>query len=207
MMAAALLLTACNDDGRELRPPRPDQTASVSTVAPPTTLDPAVAPSTLPAETLAPAGDLVLSMPFLDADPIPDRFTCVGEGIAPAFTWTGGPAGVEYAVLVVDLDAPEPDGSGLVHLAVSAIDPLSTGIAEGQVPEFAITAVNDLGTAGYGPPCPPAGETHRYEFSVHVLAQQTELADGSPAADLRAFIEGTSIASASVVGTVTGAAG
>lgn len=207
MMSAALVLTACNDDGRELRPAGPNQTASVSTTAPPTTLDPAQGFDTLPAETTQPT-ELVLSMPFLDGDPIPDRFTCLGAGVSPAFTWTQAPIeAIEIAVLVIDLDAPEPGAASVVHYAVSAIDPLSSGLGEGQVPEFAISGVNDLGTSGYAAPCPPSGETHRYEFSVHFLAQQTELSDGTPAADLRAFIEGSSFASASIIGTVTGTAG
>lgn len=206
--ASAFLLTACNDDGRELRPAGPNQTASVSTVAPPTTLDPAQGIDTLPAETIAPAPELTLSMPFLDGEPIPEPFTCAGDGVSPAFTWTQAPVdAVEIAVLVVDLDAPEPDAAGVVHLAVSAIDPLSSGLGEGRLPEFAIVGVNDLGTTGYAAPCPPAGETHRYEFSVHFLAQQTELSDGTPAADLRAFIEGASLDSSSIIGTATGTAG
>lgn len=36
----ALVLASCNDDGRTLRPATPEQNASVSTVAPPTTLEP-----------------------------------------------------------------------------------------------------------------------------------------------------------------------
>jgi Raf kinase inhibitor-like YbhB/YbcL family protein len=207
MVSAALVLTACNDDGRVLRPAGPNQTASVSTTAPPSTIDPAQVVDTLPAETTMPA-ELVVSLPFLDGDPIPDRFTCAGDGVAPAFTWTQPPLeAVEIAVLVVDLDAPEPDAAGVTHFAVSAIDPLSSGLGEGQLPEFAIVATNDLGTPGYAAPCPPAGDTHRYEFSVHFLAQQTELADGTSAADLRAFIEGSSVASSSIIGTVTGTAG
>ena len=61
--------------------------------------------------------------------------------------------------------------------------------------------INGTGQPGYTGPCPPAGETHSYRFTVHFLDQQTELGDGTPGADLIASIEGSTFASASTTGT------
>lgn len=199
---AACLLTACNDDGRELRPATPDQTGSVSTTSSPATTLPVPGVfDTLPGEASVTLTPPSLVAPFAEGAPIPARSTCTGENLSPALSWTGAPPEtVEIAVTMVDLDAP-----GYVHWAMSGIDPLATGLGEGIVPEFAITSINGAGTPGYTGPCPPSGQTHTYEITVHFLLQQTELADGGPGADLLAFIDGATLASASVTGVATGA--
>jgi Raf kinase inhibitor-like YbhB/YbcL family protein len=195
---AACLLTACNDDGRELRPATPDQMGSVSTTSAPTTTAPVPGVfDTLPGEASVTLSTPSLVAPFADGGQIPPRYTCNGPNESPALSWTGAPPeAVEIAVTMIDIDAP-----GYVHWAMSGIDPLATGLGEGVVPEFAITSINSGGTPGYTGPCPPAGETHTYEITVHFLLQQTELADGGPGADLLAFIDGATLSSASVTAT------
>lgn len=197
---AACLLTACNDDGRELRPATPDQTGSVSTTSSPATTLPVPGVfDTTPGEASVTPPSLVA--PFAEGAPIPARYTCTGENLSPALSWTGAPPEtVEIAVSMIDLDAP-----GYVHWAMSGIDPLATSLGEGIVPEFAITSTNGAGTPGYTGPCPPAGQSHTYEITVHFLLQQTELADGGPGADLLAFIDGATLSSTSVTGVATGA--
>jgi Raf kinase inhibitor-like YbhB/YbcL family protein len=202
--AAACLLTACNDDGRELRPATPDQTGSVSTTAAPTVPepDPGVF-DTLPGESPVTLTSPTLVTPFPDGGQIPALYTCDGENVSPALNWTAAPPdAIEIAVTMIALDAP-----GYVHWAMSGIDPLSSSLGEGVVPEFAITSTNSAGTLGYTGPCRPAGETHTYEITVYFLLQQTELADGGPAEDLLAFLQGASLASASVTATYTGGQG
>ena len=219
LFVVASLLTACNDDGRVLREPRPDQNASVSTLAPATTPTDGVGepgPS-LPIITTAPtittaasittaapaAMPPVLAAPFTDGSPIDVRHTCEGADLSPALSWSAAPEGtVEIALTVVDIDAP-----GYAHWAMAGIDPLSTALGEGAVPEFAITSINGAGRPGYTGPCPPNGETHRYRYTVHFLLQQTELGDAAPGSDLLASIEGTALSSASITGTYVGGAG
>ena len=129
--------------------------------------------------------------------PIDPRNTCQGENLSPTLSWSSAPTGtVEIAITMTDLDAP-----AFVHWAIAGIDPLSTSLGEGVVPEFSMQGINGTGQPGYTGPCPPAGETHTYEFTVHFLAQQTELGDGAAGADLIAAIEGSTFASASVTGT------
>jgi Raf kinase inhibitor-like YbhB/YbcL family protein len=205
LAALVLTATACNDDGRNLRPARPDQIASVSTLAPVT--DPAVGDGidtgfgdgfdTVPISSSPAPADPVLTASFAAGGPIDPRTTCQGENLSPTLSWSAAPTGtVEIAITMTDLDAP-----AFVHWAIAGIDPLSTSLGEGVVPEYSMQGINGTGQPGYTGPCPPAGDTHTYEFTVHFLAQQTELGDGAAGADLIAAIEGATFASASVTGT------
>lgn len=207
-LVVAPVLTACNDDGRTLREPRPDQNASVSTLAPVT--DPTdgvgdglgfdtVATTQAPQAPATP----VLVAPFANGGPIDARYTCDGDDLSPALSWTAAPAGtVEVAVTLTDLDNPD-----FLHWAVAGLEPAVTTLGEGSLPEFAITSINSGGVDGYSGPCPPDGETHTYRFTVHYLLQQTELASGGPIADLQAAIDGSTFSLASVTGTYARAAG
>ena len=211
-LVVAPVLTACNDDGRTLREPRPDQNASVSTLAPVT--DPTDAAGgqvgdggfdvITTASTVAPVAAVpVLVAPFAESGPIDARYTCDGDDVSPALSWTAAPAGtVEVAITLADLDNPD-----FLHWAVAGIEPTVTSLGEGAVPEFAITSVNSGVVEGYSGPCPPAGETHTYQFTVHYLLQQTELASGGPIADLQAAIDGSTFSLASVTGTYSRASG
>ena len=206
VVAAAVVAAGCNDDGRTLRPAKPDQTDSVSTTAMPTvpesggldlTLPPTVAPTPAPtaSTTIAPAV-FSLPAPWADEFAIDARHTCDGDDIAPALSWDAAPAGTqEIAVAMTDLDLP-----GFVHWVMAGIDPLSTGLAEGEVPEFASVGVNGMGRTAYSGPCPPAGETHRYQVTVYLLAQRTELGDGADGADLLAAVQGSAFLTAQVTG-------
>jgi hypothetical protein len=132
-----------------------------------------------------------------DGGEIDVRFTCDGDNVSPGLSWEPAPEGtVEIAITVTDADAP-----GFVHWAVAAIDPLSTALGEGRVPEFAIEAMNSGGTPGYTGPCPPEGETHTYDYTVSFLGQQTEVADGSAGEVLLADIRAKAFESATVSGT------
>jgi len=138
-----------------------------------------------------------LTAPWASGGEIGIEFTCDGDDVSPAVSWTPAPEGtVEIAITVTDADAPE-----FVHWAVAAIDPLSTALGEGRVPEFATQALNSSGTAGYAGPCPPAGETHTYLYTVSFLGQQTEVTDGSPGGELLAEIRAKAFDSVSVSGT------
>jgi Raf kinase inhibitor-like YbhB/YbcL family protein len=207
--AAALLfvVTACNDDGRELRPSRLDQVGSVSTTAPPT-VDTAGLISDLPAFETSPtsivsastttaAPPMSLQADFVDGGPIDIRHTCDGENVSPALSWTPAPAGtLEIAITMTDLDAPE-----VVHWTFAGIDPATTSLAEAFPPDAGVQGLAYDGELGYRGPCPSAGSTHTYEFRVHFLAQSVELGTGSLGADLIAAIGGSAFASAAVTGT------
>ena len=191
--AVAAFLAACSDDGREMRP-------AVLPPPPTTTVPPSTVPVgeaalvTVASTTLAPSFQLVTS--WANGAAIPPRYTCDDADVAPALSWTTVPIdAVEIAVTMVDLDA------NFIHWVQFAISPTRTALGEGEVPPGAIEWTNDFGDTGYGGPCPPAGETHTYLFTVHALNQQVEVADDASATEVVDLLNQTSILESSVSGT------
>jgi Raf kinase inhibitor-like YbhB/YbcL family protein len=114
---------------------------------------------------VATTDSIVLESPaFVNGGPIPREHTCDGADRSPPLSWRGGPPAEEYVLVVVDADAGD-----FVHWVVVGIPGKVTTVPEGQVPPGAREGVNDFGRVGYGGPCPPAGETHRYVFTVYSL--------------------------------------
>ena len=189
VVVAGALAGCDTNDGRQLQPPTEEQRAAMTTTA--TTL--AGGASVNP--TAAPA-PFTLTAPWADGAAIDPRFTCDGEDISPALSWTAPPAGtVELALLVTDDDA-----GGFVHWAVAGIAPTASGVAEGTPIPGAIEGVTSFGETGWGGPCPPSG-AHTYRFSLYALSQQAEVADGFGAADLAVYTDSASLAVAEVTGT------
>lgn len=189
LILTAPVLAACGDrSGKVLDDP---------VFPPPATT---VVATTLPVEVTI-AAPLTLITPWVDGTPIPDRHTCLGVGTSPALTWSNVPIGtVELAISVVDLDADQ-----FVHWLVYAVPPVTTGLVENQLPVGTFEWPNSSGGAAWFPPCPPAGATHRYEFSVYALNQQLEVADDASAAEVLSILNATTIARSSVTGLVSGA--
>jgi len=191
LIIPALLLGACGDrSGKTLETPIFD---------PP---EPPVVDSSLPPAPTAPPVaviPLTLTASWVDGATVPGRQTCLGDGVSPALTWTNVPAGtIELAVTVVDGDA-----DGYVHWIVYAVPPDQFGLIEGQLPDVAFEWENSAGEQAFEPLCPPAGETHRYRFTLYALNQQLEVADDAGASDVIAQLEATTIERASVFGLVT----
>lgn len=187
-----IVLAACGErSGKVLDEPvfPPPET----TLAPPVT----AAPSGGSPETAA-ALPFTLVTPWVDGATIPDRNTCADAGVSPAMTWSNVPPGtVELAVSVVDVDA-----GPFVHWIVYGIAPAAPGLEEGRLPAAAFEWPNSSGQAGWLAPCPPAGETHRYEFTVHALNQQLEAADDADVAEVASIAELTATAYDTVTGSV-----
>ncbi len=142
---------------------------------------------------------LALTASWIDGATVPGRQTCLGDGVSPALTWTNVPPGtIELAITVVDGDA-----DGFVHWIVYALRPDQPGLVEGQLPDIAFEWPNSAGERAFEPLCPPAGETHRYGFTLYALNQQLEVADDAGASDVIAQLEATTIEQASVFGLVT----
>ncbi len=184
ILATIIAITGCSlDDGRTLDQP----TEPLPVIVPPSTTPPAPAP--LPAP-------LSLVAPWPDGASIPVVHTCDGDDTSPALTFADVPPGTaELAVIVTDLDA-----DGFIHWLVSGIDPVQTGLVQGEIPPGATEWTNSFGNRGWNGPCPPPGVNHRYQFTVHALNQPLELADDAPAAEVMTAINSTSIGQYSVSG-------
>jgi Raf kinase inhibitor-like YbhB/YbcL family protein len=103
-------------------------------------------------------------------------FGCTGGNLSPALSWSGAPDGTKgFAINMFDPDAPT--GSGFWHWVVFNIPPATTSLPKGAgnvkkklMPRGAIQSRTDLGTDGYGGPCPPAGDKpHRYQITVFAV--------------------------------------
>ena len=74
-------------------------------------------------------------------------------------------------------DPDAPTGSGFWHWVVFNIPAATTSFPKGAgnvkkklMPKGAIQSRTDLGTDGYGGPCPPAGDKpHRYQITVFAV--------------------------------------
>ena len=121
--------------------------------------------STAAASTAAASSLTLTSTAFADGQPIPRKFTCQGVGVSPELTWSGAPAGTKsLALLVVDPDAPVPDG--FTHWVLAGIDPAAGTLAEGTT--VGTPGANSSGGSGYTGPCPPSGK-HHYIFTLYAL--------------------------------------
>jgi Raf kinase inhibitor-like YbhB/YbcL family protein len=116
---------------------------------------------------------------------IPVRLTCDGDDVSPALAWTGVPT--DAAQLALVLEDPDAPGGTFTHWLVYGLDPDVKSLPEGVSPSASgdfRQGENDFGRAGYGGPCPPEGEEHRYV--VRLLALHAPI-DLEPEADRAAF--------------------
>src|SRR5262249_1057184 len=106
------------------------------------------------------AAGLVLSSPVLaNGHPIPARYTSSGSAVSPPLRWSPPPPGTtSFSLRMIDLDTqPRFRHWTLTGIPASARS-LAAGTAVGQAVR------NTFGQTGYGGPCPPPGQKHRYLF-------------------------------------------
>jgi Raf kinase inhibitor-like YbhB/YbcL family protein len=104
-----------------------------------------------------------------------DKDGCTGKNRSPQLQWSGEPPGTKsFAVTMFDEDAPGPRGwwhwavTGIpVHVHQLPEDASASGFLSSR---HAVQASNDFGTLGYGGPCPPPGQPHRYIVTVYALS-------------------------------------
>jgi len=130
-------------------------------------------------------------------------FGCSGANHSPALSWSGAPNDTKsFAITVYDPDAPT--GSRWWHWVVFNIPASTTNIPEGSggatnLPSGAVQSMTDFGKPGYGGPCPPPGEPHRYIFTAHALkTDKLDLDESASGAMVGFFLGQNTIAKASV---------
>ena len=154
---------------------------------------------TMPAYALS-----IKSSDFMDGKPIPRDYTCMGRNQSPALSWGGEPGGtVSFALICEDPDAPMGTWTHWVIFNLPAsLHELSGGLeAEGAVAGSGQQGVNDFQKNGYGGPCPPMGQTHRYQFKLYALDTMLSLTGSVTRSKLLAAMEGHIMAEAQVMGT------
>lgn len=134
---------------------------------------------------------------------IPARYTCSGDDLSPALSWSGAPQNAKsFALIVDDPDAPSgtfthwlvydlPAATHRLPESISKSDDLNGGGRQGR---------NDFRRVGYGGPCPPPGKAHRYFFKLYALNAALNLPAGASRQDLEAAMRGHVIAQAELMG-------
>ncbi len=113
---------------------------------------------------------------------LPTRYSCDGAHISPPLAWSGTPQGTAtFAMIVDDPDAPR---GTFTHWVLFNIPGSANHLDENipQTPQLdngAIQGRNDFGRSGYGAPCPPHGESHRYRFTLYALDAPLRLHAGA----------------------------
>jgi Raf kinase inhibitor-like YbhB/YbcL family protein len=149
---------------------------------------------------------ILISQDFKNQGEIPKKFTCDGEDISPALSWSNVPSGTKSLALIVDdPDAPDPANPRttwvhwvLYNIPIS-VNGLSEGVKKEDLPKGVLEGLNDWERTGYGGPCPPIGK-HRYFHKLYAL--DITLPDlGRPTkAKLEKAIEGHVISKTELIG-------
>ena len=154
-------------------------------------------------ETAGQTQTFTLSSPdFQNNGSLPEKMVandmgCHGENQAPTLNWRNAPAETRsFALTLVDPDAPVR--GGFHHWLVYNI-PASVQSLQGNTPYTEGTTSKN--TRGYIGPCPPAGQTHRYIFTLYALNIERIPYAGLPYSSLMQAMEGHILGSAQLVGT------
>lgn len=144
------------------------------------------------------------SVDFREGQPIPKEFTCMGRNQSPSLSWQGEPERTKsFALICEDPDAP----AGVwTHWVVCNIPASTHALAPGAAPDAVLSGsaeqgLNDFKKIGYGGPCPPMGQNHRYEFKLYALDQLLPLTGVVTRSQLLAAMEGHVLAEARLTGT------
>ena len=145
----------------------------------------------------------VRSVAFEHDSLIPREYTCDGEDISPALTWSGVPDGAKSLALVCD-DPDAPSGVW-VHWVLCGIPPDRDSLPaavprENEVLGGILHGMTSFRRVGYGGPCPPEGKPHRYFFRLYALDAELELEAGRTKEELLAAMEGHVLAQGELMG-------
>ncbi len=145
----------------------------------------------------------ISSTAFSAGETIPKKFTCDGPDVSPKLVWNEPPAKTQSFALIMD-DPDAPVGTW-VHWVLFDLPGDTKELAEGvpkqeQLANGARQGRNDFGKIGYGGPCPPPGNPHRYFFKLYALDAKLNLKVGATKADVERAMKGHILAQGELVG-------
>jgi Raf kinase inhibitor-like YbhB/YbcL family protein len=147
---------------------------------------------------------LALSSPvFAAGAAIPKDYTCAGSNHSPALKWDNIPENTQsFAIIVDDPDAPLDT---FTHWIIFNLPVNQTSLSEkaspnGVLPAGALEGLNDFGKKGYGGPCPPPGNPHRYFFKIYALDSMLKLQSGATKGVLLQSMKNHILAEAQIIG-------
>lgn len=133
---------------------------------------------------------------FVNNGNIPEQYTCYGKGIFIPLKISDVPQNAKSLALIVD-DPDAPNGN-FVHWVVGNIDPKTSVIENGFIPN-AVEGQTSLNKPGWVAPCPPSG-VHHYNFKLYALDTLLSIEESSAKASLVNAMAGHIIESATLVG-------
>ena len=162
----------------------------------------ATAALSLSAETQGGTMDLK-SPAFQSGAAIPRKYTCDADDVSPRLSWSDVPSGTKALALIAD--DPDAPGGTWVHWVIYDLPADANELAEGvpskeTLQNGAKQGVNDFRKVGYGGPCPPAGNPHRYVFKLYALNAPTNLKPRASKQQLLAAMKGHILGEAELIG-------
>ena len=145
----------------------------------------------------------ISSPSFQNGKDIPKKFTCDGDDVSPALSWTDPPSGSKSFALIAD-DPDAPRGTW-THWVLFDLPSATTSLPEGipkiaELPNGARQGVNDFPKIGYGGPCPPPGQPNRYFFKLYALDNQLNLKPGASKQEVERSMQNHILGKAELVG-------
>jgi Raf kinase inhibitor-like YbhB/YbcL family protein len=191
ILSIALALAGCASSPTPASPaaPPPQGNSSDGTLAPEP--DATATPD-------IPTSNLALSSKVFEKDgTIPPLFTCTSDNVSPELTWQQAPLTTEsFALIMLD-----PDANNFAHWVLFDIPSISTELPQG-VTDVGVIGKNTTGQLGYFGPCPPAGETHHYLFTLYALdVPSLNLSAGAGYGDVEDAMAGHVVGIAQLTGT------
>jgi Raf kinase inhibitor-like YbhB/YbcL family protein len=134
---------------------------------------------------------------------IPARYTCDGENVSPALSWSQPPAETESFALISD-DPDAPAGT-FVHWTIFNIRADKRGLEEGipkseVLSDGSIQGITSYNKPGYRGPCPPPGRPHRYFFKLYALDTTLDLTASATKEDVEDAMDGHILAKGELMG-------
>lgn len=145
----------------------------------------------------------ISSNDFQNGGDIPKKFTCDGADVSPELSWADPPAGTQsFALIADDPDAPVGTWTHWVLYDLSAgTHNLAENVAKvDQLPNGGMQGRNDFRKIGYGGPCPPPGNPHRYFFKLYALGSKLSLKPGASRQEVEEAINGHTLGKTQVMG-------
>lgn len=118
---------------------------------------------------------------------IPKKYTCDGDNISPQLLLDRVQGDAKSLVLIIDDPTARP--ATFTHYIVFNIDPSTTTIDEGKIPDSATIATNDYGKTEYSGPCPISG-THKYYFRIFALDSTLSITESAKRGDIDRAMQG-----------------
>lgn len=151
----------------------------------------------------APATITVSSANFSDGAVIPVKYSCAGVNVSPEVSWTPGPEGTRFYVLIMnDPDAPlKPFAHWIVYNIPNTVTEMHEGIStNGILKTGSIQGRNDMGKLGYWGPCPSEG-VHHYYITVYAVDLMYIQMASARMNDILDAIKGHILAQGQLIGT------